>query len=61
MKIDINKLHSVKHYADKYKVSRTYVDKWAKETDKKGYSTNTVTGGKFKLINNNGLKAILEG
>tara|TARA_Y100001954_G_C15288617_1_gene350216 strand:+ start:51 stop:236 length:186 start_codon:yes stop_codon:yes gene_type:complete len=61
MMINLDNLYSIKEYANKNKVSRTYVDNWCKEKDQKGYSTNAVTGKKFKLINKNGLKAILEG
>ncbi len=56
MKIDIKKIHSIKSYAEKHKVSRTLVDRWIQND-----CINSKTGEKFKFITQNYLKIIIEG
>ena len=39
MKVDIKKLHSIKSFAEKHKVTTAGVDKWYKKPDKSGVCT----------------------
>jgi DNA-binding transcriptional regulator YhcF (GntR family) len=59
-KIDINKLHSIKSFADKHGVSTTAVQKWYRNKDSKGTCKNDKYGVKFKPLNIGGLKLILD-
>lgn len=54
-KIDINKMHSIKSYAEVNKVSRTLVDRWIQNG-----CINSKTGQKFKFIEHRYLKLIIE-
>ena len=60
MKVDLDKLFSIKGYAEKTGVSRTQIDKWLKKRNDRDYFKNPVTGKKFKYIEHNYLKLIKE-
>ena len=60
MKVDIKKLHSIKSFAEKYKVTTSGVDKWYKKPDKSGVCTDSTGLIKFRALNIGGTKIILE-